>query len=82
MIEEGVAHAAAEHAAGNVGLVPGPVPGCEDSGKNELSEGGHKVDSPVEREQVEPLKPESLGGLFVLGELAFDGAGAGARLKR
>ena len=60
MIEDGVAHAAAEHKAGDVGLVPGPVPGGEDSGQDDLSKGGDKVESPVEREQVEPLKVEGL----------------------
>lgn len=81
MKEDRVAHTLAEHAARYTGFVPRPVPGGKHSGQNELAKGCDKVESPVQREQVEPLEPECFGGLLVLGELALDGT-VNASLKK
>ena len=79
--KDGIAHAPAQDETRNCGLVPSPVPGSKDSSQYEFSKGSHEVDGPVESKEVEPLKPESLGGLLVLGELALNQGALGAGLK-
>jgi hypothetical protein len=57
------------------------LPGGEDSGQHELPEGCDEVHGPVEGEEVEPLQPEALRRLLVLGELAMHGRTVEAGLE-
>ena len=72
MKEYGIDHTSSENTTGHRRLIPSPIPGGENSGQDEFSEGRHEVHGPVEREQVEPLKPKSFGRFFVLCELALN----------
>ena len=49
-------------------LLPCPVPGRKDSGKNKFAEAGDEIDGPVEGEEVEPLKSKSERRLFIFCE--------------
>ncbi len=47
VIENCVTHAAAQNTTGDVGLVPGPVPGGKNSGQDKLSKRGDEIERPV-----------------------------------
>ena len=82
MEEKSIAHGSSQNKTGNRGLIPGPVPCGKDPSQNQFSKSCDKIDGPIESKQVEPLKPKSLRGFHVLGELALDYRTVGAGLQQ